>query len=223
MSVDEHPPQPDGFGAEVDPAAVTLVVDQVEDGQHRIEAVGEQVCVGNRKRDPGRLDLRFGPREPALHGLLGDQERPGDLGGLQAAERSQRQRHLPVQRQRRVAAGEDQLEPLVLDDRLVVLVHDGVGERQQVELLGEGAFPADPVDRPVACRRHQPRTRVGRHAGFGPPLGGDRKRFLRGILGLVEVTEEPDERGQHPAPLVAENLLQNAQTCTTGRTSTPPP
>jgi hypothetical protein len=39
----EHSPQPDGFGGEVDPAAVALVVDQVDDGQHRIEAVRKQV------------------------------------------------------------------------------------------------------------------------------------------------------------------------------------
>src|SRR4029453_4818745 len=37
----EHSPQVDGFGAEIDPAAVALVVDQVDDGEHRIEAVGQ--------------------------------------------------------------------------------------------------------------------------------------------------------------------------------------
>src|SRR5579875_476013 len=47
----------------------------------------------------------------------------------QTAEGAQRERHLPVQRQRRVAAGEDRLEPLVLDhgvNELVHGVHDGL-------------------------------------------------------------------------------------------------
>ncbi len=159
----EHSPQADGFGAEVDPAAVTLVVDQVDDGQHRVEAVRKQGRAGNRERDPGRLDLGLGAGQAPLHGLLGDQERPGDIGGLQAAEGPQRERHLSLQRQRRVAAGEDQLEPFVLDRGVVQFVHDGLRHRQQVDLLGQGALPADPIDRPVAGRRHQPRTRVGRH------------------------------------------------------------
>ena len=184
---------------------------------------GSRCALGNRERDPGRLDLGLGAGQATLHGLLGDQERPGDLGGLQATEGPQRERHLPVQRQRRVAAGEDQLEPLVLDHGVVELVHDGLRHRQQVDLLGQGALPADPVDRPVAGRRHQPRARVGRHARHGPALRRDRERLLRGVLGLVEVTEEPDQRGQHPAPLVAEDLLQHGQRCTTGLTSTAPP
>ena len=100
---------------------------------------------------------------------------------------------------------------------------DGLRHRQQVDLLGQGALPADPVDRPVAGRRHQPRTRVGRHAGYGPALRRDRERLLHGVLGPVEVTEEPDQRRQHPAPLVAEDLLQHGQRCTTGLTSTAPP
>jgi len=191
----EHLAQPDGFGAEVDPAAVALVVDQVDDGQHRVETVGQQVRRGNRERDPGRLDLGLGAGQAALHGLLGDQERPGDLGGLQPAQRPQRERHLPLQRQRRVAAGEDQLESFVLDHGVVELVHhvhDGLRYRQQLDLLGQGALAADSVDRPVAGRRHQPRTGVDWKSRCGPALGRDRERLLRRFLGLVEVTEEPD-------------------------------
>jgi hypothetical protein len=92
------------------------------------------------------LILALAAGQAALHGLLGDQERSGDLGGLQATEGPQRERHLPFQRQRRVAAGEDQLEPFVLDHGVVELVHNGLRHRQQVDLLGQGAFPADPVN-----------------------------------------------------------------------------
>jgi hypothetical protein len=94
----EHSPQADGFGAEVDPATVALVVDQVDDGKHRIEAVWKQVRVGDRERDPGCLDLGLGAGQAALHCRLRDQERPGDLGGLQAPEGPQGERHLPLQR-----------------------------------------------------------------------------------------------------------------------------
>ena len=132
-----------------------------------------------------------------------------------------------------MAAGEDQLQPFVLDravvdgtvvDGTVVdLVHDGLRCRQQVDLSGQGALPADPVDRPVAGGRHQPRAGIGRRPRCGPALRGDRERLLRRVLGLVEVTEEPDQRGQYPAPLGPEDLLERVQRATTGLTSTTPP
>src|SRR5262249_25214063 len=49
------------------------------------------------------------------------------------------------------------------------------------------------------------------------------ERLLRRVLGLVEVTKEPEQRGQHPAPLIPEDLLQPGQRGTTGLTSTTPP
>jgi len=36
----EHAPEPDRLGREVAPVAVALVEDQVDDGEHRGEAVG---------------------------------------------------------------------------------------------------------------------------------------------------------------------------------------
>ena len=52
----------------------------------------------------------------------------------QAAERAQRQRHLRLGRQRRMAAGEDQLEPLVGNTVVVHLVLARLGHVEQLRL-----------------------------------------------------------------------------------------
>ena len=56
-----------------------------------------------------------------------------------------------------------------------------------------------------------------------PALGGDRERLLGGLLGEVEVAEEADQRGEDPAPLLAEGLLEDRYRSTSGRTSIAPP
>ncbi len=42
-----------------------------------------------------------------------------------------------------------------------------------------------------------------------PALGGDHERLLRGFLGEVEVVQIADERGEDPAPVLAEGLLEH--------------
>jgi hypothetical protein len=69
-------------------AAVAFVEDQVDDGQHRGQPVGEQVGGRHPKRDPGGLDLALGAEEALCHRLLGDEEGAGDLPGGETAERS---------------------------------------------------------------------------------------------------------------------------------------
>jgi hypothetical protein len=81
--------------------------------------------------------------------------------------------------------------------------------RRQARLRGRRLLAPDPVDRPVAGRRHEPRPRAGGHAVARPALGGDREGLLRGLLGEVEVAEEADERGEDAAAVVAEGLLEN--------------
>jgi hypothetical protein len=122
-----------------------------------------------------------------------DEEGARDLLRPEAAQRPQRQGHLGVERQRRVAAGEQQLEPLVADRGVIHLVTRRLGRLQQAELLGAPALPADPVDRPVSGRRHQPRPGALRDAVSRPALRGDGERLLRGFLGEVEVAEEADQ------------------------------
>jgi hypothetical protein len=74
-------------------------------------------------------------------------------------------------------------------------------------LRGERALAPYPVDRAIACRRHEPRARAGRQPLSRPSLGSDRKGLLRGFLGEVEVAEEADQRREDAAPLLAKDLL----------------
>jgi len=75
-------------------------------------------------------------------------------------------------------------------------------------------------------RAAQPRA-VARQPGLRTPgprpaLGGGRESVLNGLLGEIEVPEEADQRRQDPAPLIAEDLIEQRQRSTTGRTSTAP-
>ncbi len=75
---------------------------------------------------PASRDLALRAHEPLRHRRLRDEERARDLVGRQAAERAQRQRDLRVERERRMAAGEDELEPLVGEHGLVQVVVHGL-------------------------------------------------------------------------------------------------
>jgi hypothetical protein len=89
--------------------------EQVEHGQHAGEPLGQRGAGGHAVRDAGVSDLGFGPGEAAGHGRLGDQERTRDVGGRYPADGAQGQRHAGVEGQRRVAAGEDEPQPVVHD------------------------------------------------------------------------------------------------------------
>ena len=175
------------------------------------------------KRDPAGLDLALRADEPLGHGRLGDEEGAGDLLRLEAAQSPQRERDLGIERERRMAAGEDELEPLVRNRRLVHVVLPGLRHVEQATLRREPAIAANAVDRAVARGGDQPGARVGGRPLAEPALGGERERFLGGLLSEVEVAEEADQAGEDTAPLVAEDLLEDRYCSTTGRTSTAPP
>ena len=204
-------------------AGVALVEDQVDDGEHRGEAVGQQVIGRHAERDAGGLDLLLRAHEALRHRRLGDEERARDLGRGQPAERAQRERDLRVGRERGVAAREDELEPLVREGRVVHRVLHRLGDLEQPRLLGVGAFAAEAVDGAVARRRHQPGAGARGHALARPALRRDRERLLRGLLGEVEVAEEADEGREDAPPLVAEGLFEARDHAPIGRTSTAPP
>ena len=154
--------------------------------------------------DAGVADLALRPHEPLRHGGLGHEERPRDLGCRQAHERAQRERDLRLERERRVAAGEDEAQPVVADAALVALAR-GIGgqHRHLLELVGSRCRPAHPVDCPVARRGREPSTGFARDAVALPPFQRQREGVLRALLGDVPVAGHPDEGGDDPSPLVA--------------------
>ena len=220
----ERAPKPDRLSRELSAATVTRVEDQVHDCQHRGKPVRKQMRRRDAERDPGGLDLALRADEPLRHGRLGNQEGAGDLIRPETAKRSQRERDLGLQRERRVAAGEDELQPLVRDRDLVhAVLHQAFTHVEQTDLRREGAIAADAVDRAVARRDHEPGARIFGPSLARPALGSDRERLLGGFLGEVEVVEEADQAGEDAPPLIAEDLLDDRYRSTIGRTSTAPP
>src|SRR6185437_16070927 len=125
-----------------------------------------------------------------------------DLGHGQAADHAQRQRDAGLYRQGRVTAGEDEPEPLVIDDaqRLGrVVVH----QLSLLLLVVALALAPDPVDGLAAGGGGQPGAGAGGHAVGRPPLHGGRERLGRRFLGGVEVTEAPGQGGDDARPLLA--------------------
>ena len=165
----------------------------------------------------------LGPHEPLRHRRLGDQEGAGDLGSREAAERAQRERDLRLGGEGRMAAREEQFEPLVGKGRLVHGVLRCLAHLEQAGLRRQRAIAANAIDGPVARGRHEPGARVGGDSVPGPALRRDRERLLRGFLGEIEIAEEADQGSEDVAPLVAEDPIEVRHHSWMGRTSTAPP
>jgi hypothetical protein len=174
--------------------------------------------------NPGVADLALRADEPLREGRLGNEERAGDLGRLETADETQRQRDLGLRRERGVAAGEDQLEPLVGDGGLLV-VGELLGACEQLRLARERLLAPDPVDRRVAGRRDDPGARIARRSLARPALGRADEGVLYRVLGEIEVTEDAAEDRDRACALVAicaGELFYDATSAsriTTGRTS----
>ena len=129
-------------------------------------------------------------------------ERGCDFLGGESANLAQRKCDLRVGRERRVAAREDQAQPVVFDDALFErgrriaiggrIVHLGV-ERFETRLA------TDLVDGLEAPRGNQPGARVLRHA-FGRPFFERRaKGFVQRFLGEIKIAQQADQRCQDRA------------------------
>jgi hypothetical protein len=196
--------QPDRLGGEVVARevlarrrGVALVEHEVEDGEHGGQAVGQRVGAGHPDRDARRADLALGAHEPLGDRRLGHEQAACDLGHREAAHQAQRQRHLRVERQRRVTAGEHQREALVRQ-RLVLpgqLGHDLLELAGQLGLLvAQHRLAPQPVDRAPAGGGEDPRGGVLGHPVARPAVQRDDVGVLDGLLGAVEV---PERAGQH--------------------------
>ncbi len=223
QQLDQGVTEPQRLGRHVAATPVALVEDQIDDREHGSESIGQQVIGRHPEGNAGGLDLALGAYEPLRHGRFRHQERPGDLVGGQAAERAQRQCDLGLDRERRMTTREHELESLVAKGRRVHRLRPPLLQFQQLRLGDQRLVAADLVDGPVAGRRHQPGPRAGGISVAGPPLGSDREGLLGRFLGEVEVAEEADQGSEHPAPLVAERLLEDRHHCMMGRTSIAPP
>ena len=220
----QRAPQPDGLRGQLVAAAVALIEDQVNDGENGVETLTEQVIRWHAERDPRRFDLSLGPHQPLRHRAFGYQEGTGDLVGAEPAEGAQGERHLRLDREGRVTAGEDEFQALVRERRGLHRRLSSIVRDEQAELGCEGPVAADAIRRPVPGRPHQPGPRVIGDAVAWPSVGGHRERLLRGFLGEVKVAEETDQGGQDAAPFLAENLLERCYQYTSeGRISTAPP
>ena len=204
----QQPGQPDRLVGEGRPPVrvVALGEQQVQHRQHTRQPLGQCPPGRHPVRDPGVGDLRLRPGQPPGHRRLGDQEGTGDVGGRHAPDGPQRQRHPRFQRQRRVAAGEDEPQPVVHDLALLLrrLLVEQPRQRGQFPALDRR--PPQHVDRPVAGRSHQPPARVGRHPVDRPPFQRRRHRVLRAVLGQRPVAGDPDEGGHDPGPPFREGL-----------------
>ena len=186
---------------------VALVEDQVETRQNAGEALLEQGRRRNAERDPGFEDLALGAHDALRERRLADDEGAGQLRRVETGDRLQRQRDPRLDRQRRVAAGEQQAEPVVVDrrrrgagrDRAVVVVVTLA--LQARDLAGEIRVAAQPVERLAPGGRRDPRGGFGGNAARRPRLERDRERVLRRVLRQREVAEPPGETGDDPSPL----------------------
>ena len=199
-----------------------LVEDQVDDGEHGGEPVRSRWAGGTRNGIPAALIFASRAR-PLGHRLLGNEEGAGDLFCSEPAERSQRERHQAVERERWVATQRTRLQPLVgIVSSCTSILRRGSVRRaawSSPRACGRGG-----CDRSrVSPGRHQPRAGILRRPVARPALGGGSEGLLRGLLGEVEIAEEADQAGEDAAPLVAEDLLEDGQRSTSGRTSTAPP
>ena len=207
-----QPPQTDRLGRDVRPherpaprRRVAFVEDQIDHGQHRVEPRRHVVGVGHHVRDARVANFPFRPHQPLGHRRGRNEKRARDFVGLEPAQRPKRQRDLGVERQGRMAAGEDQSQPIVRDlARVVVGFLDGPVEPRRpvcVERLGRLLPPPEAVDGLVAGRLDDPGARKLGHPRVAPLVNGGGKCFLGRLFGQIEVAQEPDERRHDPAPI----------------------
>ena len=157
---------------------------------------------------PGGADLPLRSHEPLRHRRLGDEEGVRDLGRREAADLAQRQRDAALGGERRVAAGEDEGEPVVGDRAHVVLLdRELLQPADELRLLLEDLLAADPVDRSVPRGRDDPGAGRARHAVARPALEGGREGVLHRVLGELEVAEDAREDRDGTAPLLSEDPL----------------
>ncbi len=187
---------------------VSLVEHEVQHGEHRAQPLREEVVRRYAERDARGANLPLRTDESLRHRGLGDEEGSSDLAGREPADLAQCQRDTALGGQRRVAAREDEREPLVGDGAHVVLLGGELLQAaDELRLLLEDLLAAESVDRAVAGGRDDPGARSARHPVARPALQGGGECVLHCVLGELEVAEDAREDRDGASPFIAEDAL----------------
>jgi hypothetical protein len=203
---------------------VALVVDQVDDSEHRLHAGFELGAARHLERHVGVGERLLGAHDALRHGRLSDQEGTRDLVGGEAAEQAQGEGHARLRGEHRMAGDEHQAQEIVADrivDRRLELFDDAVllgveiaGDLLMLHLEALGA--AEVVDRAVLGGRHQPGARVVRDTRHRPLLEGDQQSVLRQLLGEADVAHDARQTGDQTRRFDAPDGVDRAVGCGLG-------
>ena len=180
-----------------------LVEHHVDDGEHVGEPVRELVGRRDGQRDAGLDDLALGADDPLRERALVDQERAGDLRRGEADHRAEGERQPGLGGQGRVAAGEQQREPVV-----------GAGPRAAAGGWARAASARCRVPRRTPSRALRWAATCSQAAGLrgGPSRRQRGERLDDGrldrLLGQVEVAEAPRQPGHQRTSLLAQRLRE---------------
>ena len=173
---------------------VALVEHQIDDAQHRVEALGQFLprrhLIGNLRV----ANLRFRAHDPLRERRSRCEEGVRDLFGAQPADFAQGQCDLRVGGQRGMAAGENQTKAIVWD---FTCIDGDVGRRAGLVQRIEPLLPPQAVDRLEPAGRHEPRSGVRRNAVARPLFERRPEGVVQRLLGGIEIAEQPDERREN--------------------------
>ena len=115
--------------------------------------------------------------------------------------------HLRLGRERRMAAREDQAEPVLRHGRVLLRRPRARDAARSPPASGRGACAGAAGRSPCAARSETSQVTGFGGAGRRPLLERRRERLLERLLGHVDVAEQPDQGGEDSPVLRAKDLL----------------
>lgn len=162
------------------------------------------VCESGRRnpvRNASGSDLRLGARDALPHRRVLDEERVSDFCHCESADDAKCQRHACVERKGRVAAGEQQPQPIVFNDTRGSMRFRNVQHERLPMFLVTPCFTSQPIDRFPVCGRGHPSRRVRWNAMNWPMFDGGRERVGGHLFSQIEVAVSTSESRDDPRPL----------------------
>ena len=185
---------------------VSLVEHQVDDLEHRRQAVGEITSAWNFERDLPLREGALGADDSLRDSRLGNKERARDFFSGKAAEQAEGKGDARFGGKHRVAGDEDEPQQVVADvvvNRGVEIRHGRLLKRFQFmpELLVlslEHLVSSELVDRPMLRRGHEPGARISWNSRLRPLFERGNESVLREILSDTDVAHEAGKSGDEP-------------------------